>query len=181
MLLLDRYRVLGCGAPGRSAGGNFRQAEIQNLRVPARGHKNVGGLDVAMHDSLGMRSIERLGNLDAQRQQGLVIQSTPGHPVFQRRAFEKLHRDKRVPLVPADFVNSADVGMVQRRSRPSLPPEALQSLGILRQLIGKKFQRDEAAKLGIFGLVHHPHTTAAQLFENVVTGDCLTDHGVGSC
>src|SRR5207253_485505 len=116
--------------------------------VPARSHKNVGGLDVAMHNSLGMRSIERLGNLDAQRHQGLVIQGTPGHPVFQRRAFEKLHGDKRVPLVPADFVNSADVGMVQRRSRPSLPPEALESLGILRQLIGKKLQRDEAAKFG---------------------------------
>src|SRR5207253_485507 len=26
-------------------------------------------------------------------------------------------------------------------------------------------------------LVHHPHTTAAQLFENVVTGDCLTELG----
>jgi len=46
----------------------------------------------------------------------------------------------------------------------------------LREVVGQKFQGDEAAEFGVFGFVNDTHPTAAEFLENVVTGDCLADH-----
>jgi hypothetical protein len=43
----------------------FRQAEIKNLGVPPLGDENVGGFDITMNDAFAVRSIERVGNLEA--------------------------------------------------------------------------------------------------------------------
>ena len=45
---------------------HHRQTEVQNLCVPTL-HENVSGLDVTVNDALGVGSVERVGNLDAQR------------------------------------------------------------------------------------------------------------------
>ncbi len=49
------------------------EAEIENLGVTAIGHENVCGLDVAMDDAFGMGSVKRVGDLDAQRKQGVQL------------------------------------------------------------------------------------------------------------
>src|SRR5690242_11453606 len=74
----------------------------------------------------------------------------------------------------ADFVNCADVWMVQRRGRPCLTPEALESLLIAGDIIGEEFQRDKAAELRVFSLEDHTHPTAAKLMQDVVMGDGLS-------
>ena len=49
--------------------GPLGQSEIENLCLVAVGHKNVGGLDVAMNDPFGVRGIERVGDLRAEIEQ----------------------------------------------------------------------------------------------------------------
>ena len=49
---VQRYRL-----PTRSLVRTLRQAEIQNLRVSAIGHKYICGLDISMHDPLAVRSV----------------------------------------------------------------------------------------------------------------------------
>jgi len=38
--------------------------------------------------------------------------------------------------------------------------ETAQRLGIASDILGKKFQSDEPAKLQVFGFVHHAHAAA---------------------
>jgi hypothetical protein len=43
------------------------QPEVQNLGVPALGDKNIGRLDVAVNDPLGVGSIQCIGDFDGER------------------------------------------------------------------------------------------------------------------
>jgi hypothetical protein len=51
-------------------------------------------------------------------------------------------------------------------------------LRILRDVVGQELKRDEAAEGDVLGLVHDPHSSAAQLFDNPVVGNRLPDHWV---
>ena len=44
---------------------HLRQSEVQNLGVAPLGDKNIGGLDVAVDDSFGVRGVKRISDLDA--------------------------------------------------------------------------------------------------------------------
>ncbi len=70
---VSRHGVRRCIPAGRSGGCYLGQPEIQHLGVPALGDKDVGRLDVAMDDTLGMRGVQSVGNLRRQREQSFVI------------------------------------------------------------------------------------------------------------
>jgi hypothetical protein len=74
-----------------------------------------------------------------------------------------------------DLVNRADAGMIQRRGRPRFPPKSLERLLVAGDVIGEKLERDEPAKLRIFGLVHHAHAATTKLFDDVVMRNGLAD------
>src|SRR5579862_5471219 len=69
-------------------------------------------------------------------------------------AVEEFHGDEGVFVVLADFVNGADVGMVEGRGGTGFAAEPLERLGVFREIVGKEFQRDEAAELGKIGRAH---------------------------
>src|SRR5437867_3841559 len=48
--------------------------------------------------------------------------------------------------------------------------EPFQRLTVARELVGQKLQRDEPAKLDVFGLIHHAHSAAADFFQNADSG-----------
>ncbi len=129
-----------------------------------------------MNDVLGMRRVQRVGNLGADREQGLQLQRPPADAVLQGIAIQKLHDDEPLPLMAGNLMDGADVGMVQGRSGPGFAAKALQRLGIVGHFVGQKLQSHEAAKHEVFGLVHHAHAPAAQLFQDAIVRDGLTDH-----
>jgi hypothetical protein len=55
-----------------SSGRKLGQAEIEDFGVAAISDKNVGGLYVAMNDSFGMRSIQRVRDVDTGRKQSAI-------------------------------------------------------------------------------------------------------------
>ena len=180
---LVRSRQAGIGQGLRIAAGgaggarDFRQTEIENLGVAAIGDENVGGLDVAVDDSLAVRGIERIGYFDRQGEQAFELHRLAVNQMFQGLAAETLHHDEQMSVVLADFVDGADVGMIQRRRGARLAAKAFESLRILRGIVGKKFQSDEAAELSVFRFVDDTHPSAAKKFEDAVMGDSLADHG----
>src|SRR6202030_1319141 len=167
-------RVLGTA--GRADRLHLRQTKIENLGASALGDENVGRLDVAMHDALGMGRVERIGNLDPERKKRVNIERASCDAVLQGLALEKLHRDVRLLVALADFVNRANVGMVEGGSGTRFTAEALQCQRGLRHRIGQEFQSDETAKIGILGLVNHPHAAATELLHNAIVRDYLADH-----
>ena len=78
----------------------------------------------------------------------------------------------------ADLVDGADVGMVQRRGGLRLALKSFEGLRVLRDFLGQELQRDEAVQVGVLGLVHHAHSTAAQLLDDAVVRDGRVNHAV---
>jgi len=76
VLFIDRrrHRVRRCNLAGRSGRGcNLGQPKIQNLGVLALGDEKVRRLDVAVDNTLGMRGVQPVGNLNGKREHSFVI------------------------------------------------------------------------------------------------------------
>ena len=71
-------------------------------------------------------------------------------------------------MVLANFVNGADVGMIQSRGGAGLTPEALERLGIVRQAVWQKLEGDKAVELDVLGLIDDAHPAAADFFQDSV-------------
>ena len=65
-----------------------------------------------MHDSLGMRRIQCIGNLNSEIQQLVCLERLAGDELAHSLAFEQLHGDERSFLVFVDIVDDADVRMI---------------------------------------------------------------------
>ena len=144
--------------------------------MAAASDKDVGRLDVAMDDAFAVRGVERVGNFDGQVEQQLGVQRLARNAMLQGHAVEEFHRDKRLAVVIADFVNGADVRMVQGGSGARLATKALEGRRVLRQFLRQKLQRDEPAELDVFGLVDDAHPATAKLAQDAVVRNGLVRH-----
>src|SRR5215472_2564313 len=104
----------------------------------------------------------------------------PCDAMVQSHAIQKLHCDESLTILFADFINRADIRMIQGGGSTRLPTKSLQCLRIFGNAFGKEFECDEPAKLSVLGLVDDTHPTATQLFENAVMRDGLANHGLKS-
>src|SRR5271169_5228995 len=129
-----------------------------------------------MDDSLAVGGVERIGHFDGQGEKAIEFHRAAVDEVLEGLAAEALHHDEEMALVLANFVDGADIGMVQRRCGPGFAAETLESLGVLRGIVGKKLESYEAAELSVFGFVDHTHAAAAKHFDDAVVRDGLADH-----
>src|SRR5438552_4004194 len=118
-----------------------------------------------------MGSIKRICNLNYNLQDLSTVERLSGDEVFKGMPFQSLHHNKRVPIRFINFMNSADVGMVQGRRSTCLALKSLQCLVIARQLWWKKLQSYISAQAEILGAVDHSHATASQSLLNAVMGN----------
>ena len=117
-------------------GDNFARPKSRIFGRAAFHQKNVRGFYVAMHDSLGVRGVEAVGDLNADLEELGNIHGLAGNAVFQGLAFEKFHGDEGAAFEFADIVNRADVGVIQRGSGASFAAEAFDSLRVLGNIVG---------------------------------------------
>src|ERR1700732_5332961 len=129
-----------------------------------------------MNDAFRMGCIHRFGNFDGDPQQRIEFHRSVADQVLQRGAFEELHRDEGLALMLSDFVDGADVGMVQSGVSARFTPETLQGRLVVRDLVWQEFQGDETTQLRVLGLEDYSHATTAELFQNAVVRDCPVDH-----
>ena len=92
------------------------------------------------------------------------------------------HGDEELPCLGlADFVDGADVGMVERAGCLCLGNEALFGNGVGEEVRREEFERDDAFELGVVGFVDDTHAAATELFEHPVMRDDTALEVVGIC
>jgi hypothetical protein len=97
-----------------------------------------------MNDAFGVGGVERVGDLDTQQQQGFQPHRTPAYAVPQRHPVQKLHGNEGMPILLADVVESADVGMIQCGSGLGFPLKAGQGMRVADDVFWQKLEGDEA-------------------------------------
>ena len=143
--------------------------------------EDVGGLDIAVNDACAVRGIQRIGDLDAERQHRVHLQpAMPGDCLLQRGALQILHGDEGAAVLLADVMNGADVGMIQGGRGSSLALEPAQRLPVASQFVRQELQRDEAMEPRVLRFVHHAHSAAAKLLDDAVVGEGLADQRIGA-
>jgi hypothetical protein len=168
-------RKVSC--PGDTAARReFGETKIKNLGLPVRRDENVGGLDGAMNDAFGVSGVERIGDLNSQIQHQLYRHGLSADPTLERLTVEELHGQERPIILLPNFMNCADVEMIESRSGAGFAPEAFECLRVIREFVRQKFQCDMTPETEIFGLVNNTHPTAADFFQNAVVRDGLANH-----
>ena len=130
-----------------------------------------------MHDAGGVGDFKRIRNLHAVvnhlvDRHGLALDA-----VLEGAALEVLHDDVVTIGLFTNVVNGADVGMVESRGGAGFALEALAGLGVVGEFVGKEFESDAAAETEIFRLVDHAHASPAELLQDAIVGDSLSEHG----
>ena len=143
--------------------------------MAALSHEYVGRLDIAMDDSLCVGGVESIGDFDGEIEKQVEIERAARDAMLERGAFHVFHSDEDAAIVLADFIDRADIGMIQCGGGAGFAAKTLESLRILRNIFGEKLQGDEAAEIGVFGLVNDSHASATELFDNPVVGERSAD------
>src|SRR5271157_2268834 len=97
-------------------------------------------------------------------------------PAFKRLTLQQLHGNKVPAVILSDFVNGADIWVVQRRRRARFALKPLQRKRIFFRLGGQELERDMPTEVDVLGFVDHSHSSAAQLRQDTVVRDSLADH-----
>ena len=168
------------GIVGSRVGVKFGEAEVEDFGMIAFGDEDVGGFDIAMDDALGVSGVESVGNFDGEREKIESFDGLAADAVFQSVAIEKFHGDEGIAVLVVDFVDSADIGVVECGGGFGFAFEAGEGLGVFGEFVREEFKGHEAAELEVFGFVDHAHAAAAEFFGNAVVRDGLTDHGLGA-
>src|SRR5437763_3364551 len=132
------------------------------------GHENIRRFDVTVNDAFGVRCIQPIGDFNSEREQKIQIQSSSRYVMFQRHSIQNLHRNEGLPLLVVDFVDSADVRMIQGLSRFGFTLESGQGLRIVCNIIRQELKGNKPTELYIFCLINYAHPATAKLLQDSV-------------
>jgi len=143
--------------------------------------QDIGGLDVSVHETLGMGRVQRLCHLrdelhGARRIQRAVVGQEPG----KIGALHVAHGQVQLAFCLTCPVDRHDVRMVERGGQLRLPQEALPEAAVLRELRRDHFQRHLARELFFLGPVDGAHAAAADQRLDPVAGDGAAQQRVGA-
>lgn len=158
--------------------GEFRQTEVHDLHeAVARDHR-VGRLHIAVHEAGLVRARQGLRHLDRDVERVRHRNGASRDPLLQRLAVVVRHRQEQFPIgCLVDFVNGADVGVIERGGGLRFLPETVVRVFIFREIGREEFQRNKPVQTGVERFVHHSHPAAAEPFDDAIVGDGLANHG----
>ena len=128
-----------------------------------------------MNDSLRMRGIQCVGDLHAEVDNRFDLHRLAHDYVTERLTFQKFHCNESATVSIVDFVDRANIRMVECRCGLGLALESAERLRVIGQFVGKKLQGDHPSELRVFRLVDNTHPSATEFLNDAVVRDGLAD------
>jgi hypothetical protein len=75
--------------------------------------------------------------------------------------------------VLADFIDGADVGVIQSRGSARFALEAFEGLVVAGNIVGQELQCHTAAEAEVFSFIDHTHPATTEFFQDAIVGDRL--------
>src|SRR6266478_6282515 len=122
-----------------------------------------------------VRCPKRIGNLGRQFQYFGKPERFARNTVLQGFAVEELHRDELLTVLLTNVINCADVRVVQCRCGLRFATKAFQSSGIVKHFWRQELQRHGSMKPRVFRFVNNAHPAAAELLDDAVMRNGLSD------
>ncbi|GAA5020952.1 hypothetical protein GCM10025734_75670 [Kitasatospora paranensis] len=142
------------------------------VAVGTLGDQDVARFDVAVDEFVGVRRVQRRGDLGgdpdglAQRQRPLAVQQGP-----QVAAADVAHRDEEQAVGLPGLVDRDDVRVVDGGRDLGLAGEPLAEHVVAGQVGGEQLDGDGAAQAQVLGAVDDGHTAPADHFVEAVAGE----------
>ncbi len=147
------------------------QPEVEDLYPPLGRHLDVGGLEIAMDDPLGVRRFERFGDLPEDRDRLVGRHRAALEPFGQVLTRHELHLDQRAIAKILETVQRRDVRVIQRREHAGLALEAAAPIGRVGHRLGKQLHRDFTTEPQVLRPIHFAHASRANRGKNFVGAD----------
>jgi hypothetical protein len=119
-------------------------------------------LEVAMHNALAVRLVERVGNFDADLQQLFGGQWPSADPVGEGFALDVFHHQEVNSVLVADVVQDADIGMIECRDGAGLALETRLQFNVAAERRRQYFDGNDALQADIACAINLAHTARAQ-------------------
>ena len=109
---------------------HLRKSKIEKLRAGLRQH-DVAGLQISVNNTLAMRFVQGIGNLNSVLESLVERQSSFLQSVGECISFDVLHHHEVNAVLAGDVVKRADVWMVQAGDSTGFTLESLGASGLL--------------------------------------------------
>ena len=127
-----------------------------------------------MDDAPGVGVFERFGYLAAVSNH--LLRTHWRVRRSQCSSLDMLHGDEDKPVLFTDFVDGADVGMVEGRGHLGLADQACASRLVASHLGRQDLQNDIAVQPFIPGKISHTHAASPDGFDDVVMAQGAAEH-----
>jgi hypothetical protein len=97
----------------------------------AGSNEDIRGLDVPMNYAVTVRRVQCIGNLNADIKHGFDVQRSAIYQSPERLPLKQFHCNERSPRRRVDFVDGANVWVVQGGSRFGLSLESAEGLNVV--------------------------------------------------
>jgi hypothetical protein len=144
----------------------LRQAEVRHLRAPVRREEDVRGFNIAVHDALLVRDLQRIADLRDELERHFRRAFARFDRIAQVAPLHELHANKQV-VVPgvAAVIDAHDVGVRERGHGIRLALEALLEREVVRHVraaLREDLDGDRASQRHLQSLVNRAHAALAE-------------------